>query len=95
MYYRVTRVSHQAGTRNQMIDYLNSKASLIKSIEGLHKVKLIGVSDTEVIAFSEYDNAEQVANAEAKFGEIMIGLKEYLSAPPEVMYGDEFWSMEG
>ncbi len=94
MYYRITKVSHRAGVRQQMIDYLKTKEDLMASIEGLHHVRLIGVSDTEVIAVSEYDNAEQVANAEEKFGQIMVGLKDYFAGPPEVMHGDAFWSYE-
>ncbi len=94
MYYRVTRVSHKAGLRDKMTDYLNSQKDLMGTIEGLHGVKLIGISDTEVFAISEYDNEQQVANAEQKFGQIMGGLKDYFTAAPSVVHGEAFWSFE-
>jgi hypothetical protein len=63
----------------------------IHAIEGLHSVKLIEISSTESIALSEYDNAEQVAAAENQFKEVMGGMMQYMTAPPEIKNGDVFW----
>ena len=67
MHYRMTKVHHHADARQKMIDHLSTMDDLIRSIEGLKNVKLIKVSDTSSMAISEYDNEQQVVEAEEKF----------------------------
>ena len=80
--------------KDKMTQYLDSKKDLIKTINGLHSVRLVAVSETQTIAISHYDNAQQVADAEETFKQIMIGMKVFFTAPPEIMHGDIFWSVE-
>jgi hypothetical protein len=91
MYYRLTKVTHHEGDQKKMIAHLDSMKHLIGAIDGLHHVRLVAISPTEMMAISKYDNAEQVAKAQEQFTEIMIGMKPFFAAPPEVMHGDVFW----
>ena len=90
MYYRITKVTHGANDRDKMISYLDSKKDMIKTIEGLHSVRLVSITDTQTIAISKYDNAQQVADAEEIFKQIMVGMKVFFTAAPEIMHGDVF-----
>ena len=94
MHCRITKVNHEQGKRDDIIWYLKTKNEDIKSIEGLHSVRMIEISETESIAISEYENEQQLTMAEEKFKEIMSGMMPFMTAPPEVHNGDECWSME-
>ena len=91
MYYRITRVKHPAENRQAIIDILNSKEDLINSFEGLRYVRMIAVSETEVIAFSEYDSQEALEAVQPRFREVMIDLVPLMSGAPEVSYGSPIW----
>ena len=58
MYYRVTKVQHRPGARQQMIEALESKKDLMESIVGLKSVRLIEISDTSSMGISLYENAQ-------------------------------------
>ncbi len=91
MHYRITKVTHEAGKRDQFIEILGQKEELINSFEGLNYVRMIAVSDTVTIAISEYDSEEKLKAVEGRFKEIMIDMVPLMSAPPEVLNGDSFW----
>ena len=94
MYYRVTKVQHRPGARQQMIEALESKKDLMESIVGLKSVRLIEISDTSSMGISLYENAQQVIDAEEKFKELMGGMKPLMTGPPEISNGAEFWKSE-
>ena len=94
MHYRITKVYHEQGKRDNIIAYLKTKNEDIKSIEGFQSVRMIAISDTESIALSKYENEKQLTMAEKKFKEIMGGMMPFMTAPPEVHNGDECWSMK-
>ena len=94
MHYRITKVNHGQGKRDDIIVYLKTKNEDINSIEGLQSVRMIAISGTESIAISKYENEQQLTMAEEKFKEIMGGMMPFMTAPPEVNNGDECWSMK-
>ena len=64
MHYRITKVQHELGKRDDIIAYLKTKDEDIMSIEGLQSVKMIALSETESIAISKYENELQLKIAE-------------------------------
>ena len=94
MHYRITKVNHEPGKRDDIVAYLKTKDEDVRSIEGLQSVRMIAISETESIAFSKYENEQQVIMAEEKFKEIMGGMMPFMTAPPEVSNGDQFWSIK-
>jgi hypothetical protein len=93
MHYRISKVKHAAGARESMISHLESMSDKIHAIAGLYSVKLVEISETESIAFSKYDNAQQVIDAEDQFREIMGGMMQFMTGPPEIMNGDVIWQV--
>ena len=94
MHYRITKVNHGQGKRDDIIVYLKTKNEDINSIEGLQSVRMIEISETESIAISKYENEQQLTMAEEKFKEIMGGMMPFMTAPPEVNNGDVCWSVQ-
>ena len=90
MHYRITKVHHAAGKRDDIVKCIKSKDEEIMSIGRLQSVRMIDISDTESVAISKYENAEQLKLAEEKFKEIMSGMMPFMTAPPEIINGDEF-----
>ena len=94
MHYRITKVQHEPGKRDDIVAYLKTKDEDVRSIEGLQSVRMIAISENESIAISKYENEQQLTMAEEKFKEIMGGMMPFMTAPPEVHNGDECWSMK-
>ena len=94
MHYRITKVQHEPGKRDDIVAYLKTKDEDVRSIEGLQSVRMIAISENESIAISKYENEQQLTMAEKKFKEIMGGMMPFMTAPPEVHNGDECWSMK-
>ena len=94
MHYRITKVQHEPGKRDDIVAYLKTKDEDVMSIEGLQSVRIIALSETESIAISKYENEQQLKMAEEKFKEIMGGMMPFMTAPPEVNNGDECWSVK-
>ena len=94
MHYRITKVQHEPGKRDDIVAYLKTKDEDVRSIEGLLSVRMIEISETESIAISKYENEQQLTMAEEKFKEIMGGMMPFMTAPPEVNNGDVCWSVQ-
>ena len=91
MHYRITKVYHKIGKLDDMITYIKSVDDKLNSIEGLNSVKMISISDNQVIAVSEYNSEDQLTAAEQHFGSIMAGMQSFMESPPEVNNGDMVW----
>ena len=94
MHYRITKVQHEPGKRDDIVAYLKTKDEDVRSIEGLQSVRMIEISETESIAISKYENEQQLTMAEEKFKEIMGGMMPFMTAPPEGNNGDVCWSVQ-
>ena len=93
MHYRITKVQHEPGKRDDIVAYLKTKDEDVRSIEGLQSVRMIEISETESIAISKYENEQQLTMAEEKFKEIMGGMMPFMTSPPEVNNGNKYWSV--
>ena len=60
MHYRITKVHHEPGKRDDSVAYLKTKDEDVMSIEGLQSVRMIALSETESIAISKYENEQQL-----------------------------------
>ena len=94
MHYRITKVQHEPGKRDDIVAYLKTKDEDVMSIEGLQSVRMIEINENESIAISKYENKQQLEMAEEKFKEIMVGMMPFMTAPPEVNNGDVCWSVQ-
>ena len=79
MHYRITKVQHEQGKRDDIVAYLKTKDEDVMSIEGLQSVRMIALSETESIAISKYENEQQLKMTEEKFKEIMGGMMPFMT----------------
>ena len=93
MHYRITRVQHEAGKRQAMVDMLNSKSELIQSFQGLRYVRMIAISDTETVAISEYETEADLQAVQPRFREVMVDMVPLMTGAPDVSNGDAFWEL--
>ena len=94
MHYRIKKVHHEAGKRDELIEILKTKEEILKSFDGLKHVRMVEIRDTVTIAISEYETAEHLQMVEDRFKEVMVDLMPLMSEPPEVHNGDVFWEHE-
>lgn len=94
MHYRITKVHHEVGNRNKLVEVLESKVKTLKTFDGLKYVRLVAVSDMVTIAISKYESEVLLDKVEPRFRELMIDLMPLMSGPPEVHNGDVFWDHE-
>ena len=94
MHFRITKVFHQAGKRQEIVDYLNRMENEIKSIQGLQSLRLLEISETESYGISVYENEQQIKDAEEQVKEIMSGMMPFMTSAPEIVSGGVFWSLE-
>ena len=94
MHYRITKVYHESGKREELSELLNKKRGMLKDFDGLKSVRMVGVSETATIAVSEYETEEQLKAVETKVQEVMVDLMPLMTQPPEVHNGDVFWEHE-
>ena len=92
MHYRITTIKHNSESLDDIISYLETVESDVQSIDGLQSVTVVNISDTESIAFSAYENEDQMNNAAEKYREIMGGMAQHITAPPEMSNGDSIWT---
>ena len=92
MHYRITKIKHSSESLDDLINYLGTVESEVQSIDGLQSVTVVNISDTESIAFSAYENEDQMNNAGEKYKEIMGGMAQHITAPPEMNNGDSIWT---
>lgn len=91
MYFRVTKVTHEAGKRDELVAMLKTKEDIINSFEGLKYVKMLAISDTQTVAISEYDSEAALQAVQGRFREVMMDMVPLMSGPPEVVHGGVFW----
>ncbi len=92
MHYRITKIKHNFESLDDLISYLGMVESDVQSIDGLQSVTVVNISETESVAFSSYENEDQMNNAGEKYRQIMGGMAQYITAPPEMSNGDCVWA---
>ena len=92
MHYRITKIKHNFKSLDDLISYLGMVESDVQLIDGLQSVTVVNISDTESVAFSSYENEDQMNNAGEKYRQIMGGMAQYITAPPEMSNGDFVWA---
>ena len=92
MHYRITKIKHNFESLDDLISYLGMVESDVQSIDGLQSVTVVNISETESVAFSFYENEDQMNNAGEKYRQIMGGMAHYITAPPEMRNGDSVWA---
>ena len=73
--------------------YFDSARDRIKAISGLQSLNLVETGEGEAVGIASYDSKESAENAFPTVKEIMGGMAQFFTGPPELKLGPIMWSM--
>jgi hypothetical protein len=91
MYVRFTKLTFDPANYDAMINFRDNtivpKLNEMR-LKGLIRVRMFRASDSEVITLAGYDTKENYEAAVPKTDEMMGGMAQWLTAPPEKWVGE-------
>ena len=91
MYVRFTKLTFDPANYDAMIKFRDNtivpKLNEMR-LKGLIRVRMFRASDSEVITLAGYDTKENYEAAVPKADEMMGGMAQWLTAPPEKWVGE-------
>tara|TARA_B100001765_G_scaffold145596_1_gene92725 strand:- start:311 stop:613 length:303 start_codon:yes stop_codon:yes gene_type:complete len=93
MYYRINIISFDASRKDEYLAYFDSVKDRIKAISGLQSLNVIETGEGEGVGVACYDSKESAEDAFPTVKEIMGGMAQFFTGPPELKLGPIMWSM--
>ena len=73
--------------------YCDGQRENIKAVNGIETVDVIEVGEGQAVIIARYDSEESAVAATETVQEILGGMAEYMTAPPNRKGGPIMWSM--
>ena len=94
MYIRVTTYGFDEDRIDEALEKMDTTIrDDLKAIAGLESVQECRIGDGQGMIISSWDSAASAEAAQSKIQEILGGMAEYMTSPPEVKGGDVIWTM--
>ena len=93
MYYRINIISFDASRKDEYLAYFDSVKDRIKAISGLQSLNVIETGEGEAVGVACYDSKESAEDAFPTVKEIMGGMAQFFTGPPELKLGPIMWSL--
>ena len=93
MYYRINIISFDASRKDEYMAYFDSVRDRIKAISGLQSLNVIETGEGEAVGVACYDSKESAEDAFPTVKEIMGGMAQFFTGPPELKLGPIMWSL--
>ena len=94
MYYRINIISFDASRKDEFIAHFNSVGDQIKAIPGLKSLNVVETGEGEAVGMATYDNQASAEDALPTVKEIMGGMAQFFTGPPELKLGPIMWSLD-
>jgi len=94
MYYRINIISFDASRKDEYLAYFDSVKDRIKAISGLQSLNVIETGEGEAVGVACYDSKESAEEAFPTVKEIMGGMAQFFTGPPELKLGPIMWSLD-
>jgi len=94
MYYRINIISFDASRKDEYLSYFDSVKDRIKAISGLQSLNVVETGEGEAVGIATYDSKESAEAALATVKEIMGGMAQFFTGPPELKLGPIMWSLD-
>jgi len=94
MHYRVTTYDFNSEQFDDMMAYADSIKDQVQNIEGLNFVHVGRTSETDAVIVAQYDNEEAMENATPRFREIMVGMAQFFTSPPNPVGAEVIWQSD-
>ena len=93
MYYRINIISFDANRKDEYMAYFDSVRDRIKAISGLQSLNVIETGEGEAVGVAAYDSQASAEDAFPTAKEIMGGMAQFFTGPPELKLGPIMWSL--
>jgi len=93
MSFRVTEINFDPSRREELLAYCDGQRENIKAVNGIETVDVIEVGEGQAVIIARYDSEESAVAATETVQEILGGMAEYMTAPPNRKGGPIMWSM--
>ena len=90
-YYRVTTYEFNPEKFDDMIAYADGVKEDVRKIEGLNFGHVCRTSENSATIIAQYIDEEAMTNATPKFREIMGGMRQYFTSPPNPAEAEIIW----
>ena len=94
MYYRLTTYEFNSKQFDDMIAYADGVKDQAQNIEGLNFAHVCSTSETGAVIVAQYDNEEAMENATPRFREIMRGMDQFFTSPPNPVGAEVIWQSD-
>ncbi|SVB93138.1 uncharacterized protein METZ01_LOCUS245992 [marine metagenome] len=91
MHYRVTTYEFDSEKFDDMIAYADGIKDKVQNIEGLNFAHVCRTSEPGAVIIAQYADEEAMENATPKFREIMGGMAQFFTSPPNPVGAEVIW----
>jgi len=93
MSYRITDINFDPSRRDEFLAFTDSQREKIQAVNGLQMVHVTEVGEGQSVIIARYDSEESAVAATETVQEILGGMAEFMTAPPNRKGGPIMWSM--
>ena len=93
MSFRVTDVNFDASRRDEFLGFADSQREKIQAVSGIVSVHVIEVGEGQSVIIARYNNEQSAIAATETVQEILGGMAEFMTAPPNRKGGPIMWEM--
>ena len=93
MSFRITTANFDPARRTEFLAFADSQRDKIKAVPGVQSVHTIEVGVGQSIIIARYDSEEGAVAATSTVQEILGGMAEFMTSPPDRKGGPIIWEM--
>ena len=93
MSYRITDINFDPSRRDEFLDFTDSQREKIQAVSGIQSVDVIEVAEGQSVIIARYDSEESAVAATETVQEILSGMAEFMTSPPNRRGGPIMWEM--
>ena len=92
MYYRLTKMTFDSSRRDEFYAYADGVRDQLKAL-GAQSIFVVEVNEGSSFTIAAYESKEDADKAGPQVKEILGGMAQFMTAPPEASEGEVTWEM--
>ena len=92
MYFRLTKTTWDPSRRDEMYSYADGLRERMKTLNA-QSIRVVEVDEGTTFMIAIYDSKESADKAKPHAQEILGGMAEFITAPPDPCEGEMTWEM--
>ncbi len=95
MFYRIGKIKCKPGKSDDVINYFKSKEKFFSETKGIISLSYFKSDKDEVSGIAIWKSKEILEANTERVQSIMVGLMDFVTAPPEIVEGDLEYQFKG